>query len=218
MSNRILLVEDDTLLAESLEDLLEEYRFETIHAVNAEEALEYTFNQRFDLYIFDINLPLENGITLLKSLREANDTTPAIFLTSYDTKAKRLEGFLSGADDYITKPFDNDELILRIEAILRRSKGARTQKIGAFTIDAKRMQICYENHPLELSKKEYLLLKLLLENANSAVSKEMIIETLWEGEEGGSEGAVRVYINRLKQTLKDTPIKNIRAIGYKLVC
>ncbi len=217
MSSEILLIEDDTLLAESLVDLLEEESYEVAHCINGEEALELTYTKNFDLYLVDINIPLLDGITLLKELRASKDKTPAIFLTSHKGKKKLKEGFSCGGDDYITKPFDNDELLLRIEALLRRTKPKKTLEIGAFKVDAAQMQILYENSPLELTKKEYELLYFFLKNANTVIPKERIIDEVWRLGESGSEGAIRVYINRLKQLLPTTKFENIRGIGYKFV-
>ena len=217
MSSSILLIEDDTLLAESLEDLLEEEGYTVTCAVNGEEALDLIYEQNFDLYLVDINLPLLDGITLLQELRAANDTTPAIFLTSHTKKEKLKEGFASGGDDYITKPFDNEELLLRIEALLRRTRPNIPRSIGDFEIDENSMQISYKNTPLELSKKEYELLMLFLQNANKTLPKEHIIDAVWGYGDGGSEGAIRVYINRLKQHIEGLQIENIRGIGYRFV-
>ncbi len=217
MSSSILLIEDDALLAESLEDLLEEEGYEVTHAVNGEEALELTYEHSFDLYLVDINLPLLDGITLLKELRAADDTTPAIFLTSHTKKEKLREGFSSGGDDYITKPFDNEELLLRIAALLRRTQAVLPKQIGDFAIDESSMQILYKETPLELSKKEYELLLFFLKNADKTLPKEQIIDTVWGRSESGSEGAIRVYINRLKQHIPGLTIENIRGIGYRFV-
>jgi len=156
-------------------------------------------------------------LTLLKELRSADDMTPAIFLTSHSKQEKLKEGFASGGDDYITKPFDNEELLLRIEALLRRTQKQLPQQIGDFSIDSSSMQILYKNKPLELSKKEYELLLLFLQHANKTVPKEQIIESVWSRNESGSEGAIRVYINRLKQHIPTLTIENIRGIGYRLV-
>ena len=187
VSSSILLIEDDTLLAESIEDLLEEEGYSVTCAVNGEEALELTYEQNFDLYLVDINLPLLDGITLLKELRSADDATPAIFLTSHTKKEKLKEGFASGGDDYITKPFDNEELLLRIEALLRRTRSPLPSQIGDFEIDTNSMQISYQNIPLKLSKKEYELLLLFLQNANKTLPKEHIIDAIWGYGESGSE-------------------------------
>ncbi len=217
MSSKILLVEDDTLLAESVEDLLEEEGYEVVIASNGEEALSHTYEEKFDLYLIDINLPLLDGLTLLTELRNVNDDTPAIFLTSHKEKEKLKEGFSSGGDDYITKPFDNEELLLRIEALLRRLKPDLPRQIGNFTLHEKNMNILYGKQPLDLSKKEYELLRLFLKNANATVPKETILDEIWGMNGGGSDGAIRVYINRLKQLVPDINIENIRGIGYRLV-
>jgi len=126
-------------------------------------------------------------------------------------------GFLSGGDDYITKPFDNDELILRIQALTKRNKITDIECIGLLCHDEVHKSISYDKHPLDLSKKEYELLLLLMKHANTCVPKELILDELWSSSETGSDGAVRVYINRIKQLLPEIKIENIRSIGYKLV-
>ncbi len=217
VSTSILLLEDDLLFAETLTDLLEDEGFIVTHCPNGQEALDTTFEEKFDIYLLDINVPLINGITLLKELREANDTTPSIFLTSHKDKEMLTEGFLSGGDDYITKPFDSDELILRINALLRRSKPENSFCVGPLRHDEVHKSIFYKEEALELSRKEYELLLLLMQHANSAVPKEMIIDELWSSAQSSSEGAIRVYVNRLKQIIPQMKIENIRGVGYKLV-
>ena len=216
--SKILLLEDDMLFGETLVDLLQEEGYEVLHYPNGQAALDATFQSRFDLYLLDINVPLINGVTLLEELRHAEDNTPTIFLTSHKDREMLEQGFKSGADDYITKPFDNSELLLRIQALLRRSKKELTSNVGALTHDEKLKRILYENQELELSKKEYELLLVLMQYANKSVPKELILNELWSSSEGGSEGAIRVYINRLKQLLPQMKIENIRGIGYRLVC
>lgn len=216
-SSKILLVEDDALLGASLEDLLEDAGYETVLAVSGEEAIELTFRQKFDLYLIDINLPLMDGLTLLKELREAEDSTAAIYLTSYSKQEKLLEGFASGADDYITKPFDNDELLARIEAILRRTQANTPKRVGEFCIDENSKEISYKQTPLQLSKREYTLLVLLLRHANKVVTKEEIARELWGSPEESSSSALRVCINRLKHQVEGLTIENIRGVGYRAV-
>ena len=217
MSIKILLLEDDLLFAETLIDLLEDERFEVIYAPNGQEALELIYKNKFDIYLLDINVPLINGTTLLKELRDSNDNTPAIFLTSHKDKEMLKSGFLSGADDYITKPFDNDELLLRINALTRRNKPNKNTCIDLLCHDEVHKRILHDNVELELSKKEYELLLLLMSHANAPVPKELILDELWSRSESGSDGAVRVYINRIKQLVPNLKIENIRGIGYKLV-
>ena len=217
VSIKILLLEDDLLFAETLIDLLEEESFEVVHVPNGQDALDTIFENKFDLYLLDINVPLINGVTLLGELRDSNDNTPAIFLTSHKDKEMLKEGFVNGADDYITKPFDNDELLLRVQALIRRYKPKQNECIGQLCHDDIHKRIFYEKKELDLSKKEYQLLLLLMSHANAAVPKELIVDSLWSSSESGSDGAVRVYINRIKQLLPDLQIENIRGIGYKLV-
>ena len=216
MSNKILLLEDDTLLGETLVDLLEDAGFEVLHCVNGQQVIDKTFHNKFDIYILDINVPLINGITVLKELRESGDNTPSIFLTSHKDKLK--DGFLSGCDDYITKPFDNDELILRINAILKRVKPSNSfLQVGLLSHDELHQRILYDSKELDFSMKEYQLLLLLMTHLNSTVSKDLILSELWSMSNGGSEGAIRVYINRIKQLVPNITIENIRGVGYRLV-
>lgn len=217
MSIKILLLEDDLLFAETLIDLLEDENFDITHVPNGQDALDVTFETKFDLYIFDINVPLINGTTLLSELRDSNDNTPAIFLTSHKDKEMLKSGFLSGGDDYVTKPFDNDELLLRIAALLKRRTVKQNECVASLCHDEVHKRILYEKQELDLSKKEYQLLLLLMAHVNAPVTKELIIDTLWSSAQSGSEGAVRVYINRIKQLIPDMQIENIRGVGYKLV-
>jgi DNA-binding response OmpR family regulator len=213
----ILLLEDDLLLGETLEDLLDEEGYNVHWCKNGQEALDLSYTSKFDLYVFDINVPLINGLTLLSELRSADDFTPAIYLTSHQEKEVMLEGFANGADDYLKKPFDTDELLLRIKALLRRSKGKSKVCTGTLCIDRDRHMIYENKRELSLSKKEYALLALFIDNTGKTVSKEMIIDALWSTDEGVSDGAIRVYINRLKQELSSVEIQNVRGIGYRLV-
>ena len=217
MSIKILLLEDDLLLCDTLADLLEEENYEVKQCKNAQEVLDCTYKERFDLYLLDINVPVMSGLDLLKELRSANDKTPAVFLTSHKEQESVTQGFLSGADDYIKKPFDPDELLLRLKALLKRYRGEDNECIGALCIDKNKKRIHFNNKELDLSQKEYMLLSLLMENANEVVTKEMIMDALWSSSEEISEGAVRVYINRLKNFLDAHMIENIRAVGYRLV-
>jgi len=218
VSSKILLLEDDHLFRETLVDLLEEDGYEVSHFVNGQDALDATFSSRYDLYLLDINVPLISGTTLLGELRESDDSTPAIFLTSHRDKETLELGFESGADDYMSKPFDMDELLLRIKAVLKRTQKNTPQDIGKLSHDAFHKRVFYDGTELELSKKEYELLVILINNANATVTKEYILDELWSSADGGSDGAIRVYINRLKQLLPQISIENIRGIGYKLVC
>ena len=215
--SNILLLEDDLLLGETLEDLLEEEYYTVVWCKNGQEALDASFEKKFDLYLLDINVPLINGLTLLKELRNAEDNTPTIFLTSHQEKSVIQEGFENGADDYVKKPFDSGELLLRIKALLRRSKPKEKRCEDLLCIDHERLVIYEDTEELTLSKKEFTLLVLLIENSGKIVSKEMIIDALWSHNSSVSDGSIRVLMTRLKQELKSVSIENIRGIGYRLV-
>lgn len=215
---KLLLLEDDMLLGETIVDLLEDEGYIVSHFTNGSDALDATYKEKFDLYLLDINVPLIDGLSLLRDLRAADDTTPAIYLTSHKDKESVEKGFSSGGDDYITKPFDNDELLWRLKALLKRTKKDIPKEVGKLKLDDVHKSIYYDDVLLELSKKEYALLELLISHANTTVPKELIFQELWSVEEGGSDGAIRVYVNRLKQLLPEVYIENIRAIGYRLVC
>lgn len=215
--NKILLLEDDILLGETLIDLLEDEGYAVSHFPNGQDALDATFENKFDLYLLDINVPQIDGLTLLKELRDASDNTPAIYLTSHQEKDKLLKGFNNGCDDFIKKPFDNDELLVRIASIFKRTKANNSDCVGELCHDATHKRILYKSHELDLSQKEYKLLLLLMRHVNSTVPKELILDELWNLSEAGSDGALRVYINRLKHLLPEINIQNVRAVGYKLV-
>jgi DNA-binding response OmpR family regulator len=215
--NKILLLEDDELFGESLVDLLEEESYKVTFCRNGQEALDATFHSKFDIYLLDINVPLIDGISLLKDLRHSDDKTPAIFLTSHTEKEVMVEGFVSGADDYMKKPFDTDELLLRIHALLQRWQGVESEVCGDLRIEKEQKRIYKANEELDLSVKEYALLALLIRNAGKVVTKEMIIEHLWHVSENVSSGAIRVYITRLKGIIGSDMIENIRGVGYRLV-
>jgi len=217
VSINILLLEDDQLLAETLVDLLEDEEYNISHTSNGQSALDTIFDNKFDLYLLDINVPIINGLTLLKELRDSNDNTPAIFLTSHKDKEMLSRGFLNGADDYMTKPFDNDELLFRIKALIKRYKKDEIECINLLCHDSVHQRIIYNKKELELSKKEYKLLLLLMQHIDLTVPKELIATELWNSSESGSDGAIRVYINRIKHLLPEMKIENIRGIGYKLV-
>jgi len=214
---KILLLEDDLLLGETLLDLLEDEGYDVAHFTNGQNALDAIFQSKYDLYLLDINVPLLDGLSLLRELRDADDNTPAIFLTSHKDKETLQRGFSSGVDDYISKPFDNDELLWRLHALLKRTQKYAPIEVGKFIHDASQQSIKYDGRDLELSKKEYHLLLLLLQHKNSVVTKELIRDTLWSFSEGGSDGAVRVYVNRLKALLPEVKIENIRGVGYRVV-
>lgn len=217
MSTRILLLEDDLLFGESIADVLEEEGFSVKLCRNGQEALDETFKNHFDLYLLDINVPLIDGLSLLGELRRANDTTPTIYLTSHQELGTLSHAFEIGADDYLKKPFDTDELIVRIHALLRRTKSKSRRCAGDLCLDELHKCVMMGDKELPFTLKEYQLMALFIHNVGEIVTKEMIMDALWTPSEMISDGAIRVYINRLKQEIGSDRIVNIRGVGYRLV-
>jgi len=214
LSTKILLLEDDKLFNETLEDFLEEEGFSIDTALDPYTALELTYKRKYDLYLFDVNLPYENGFDLLRKLRQSDDMTPTIFLTSREDRASLAEGFGSGADDYMKKPIDLDELLLRIQAILRRQVRQERMQFGAYTLDMVSKTLYCNNEALEVTKKAIELLVLLVEAGGEVVSSDTIKNRLWAAGQSASDGALRVYITQLKKYFPDA-IVNVRGIGYR---
>jgi DNA-binding response OmpR family regulator len=214
---KILLLEDDNLFAESLEDFLSELGFCVDICSDGECALEKSYENRYNLLLLDVNVPKLNGFEVLQNIREQNNNTPAIFLTSFKDKGSVLKGFDKGADDYLKKPVDLDELHSRINALLKRTECFTNEiKIGKYLYCPKQKILKDGEKELILSKKLSMLLSILIEQKNQIVTKEIILARLWEWNEEPSEGSLRVYINELKKILGKEVIQNQKGIGYKL--
>ncbi len=216
MSTKILLLEDDKLFNETLQDFLEEEGYKLKYALDPYTALDLAYEEKFDLYLFDVNLPYESGFDLLKKLRESGDTTPTIFITSRDDKESLHNGFSVGADDYLKKPIDLDELLLRIEAVLRRLTRTKELTIGEYTIHTREKQIYRNNIAVELPKKVIELLLLFIASKGTTVHLDEIKFHLWSASQDASEGSIRVYVAQLKKLFPNT-IENIRGIGYRFI-
>ncbi len=214
---KILILEDDILFAQTLEDFLSEEGFDITLAHDGERASELCYEQHFDLLLLDVNVPKKNGFELLKSIRKNRQDTPTIFITSFNNKESLKEGFLSGADDYLTKPIDLDELLMRIIALLKRANiYQKTIEIGDALYTPQKHQLSINNQDIILSNKVALLLELLISNQNSIVTKEQIYDKLWKWDEEPSSASLRVYINELKKLLGKDKILNHKGIGYSL--
>ncbi len=214
MPAKVLLLEDDRLFGETLVDFLEGEGYAVEHFLSARPAAERIYEKGgFDLYLLDVNVPDMNGFDLLRQLRESGDETPAIYITSARDKAALAEGFGSGADDYMKKPIDLDELILRMEAHLRRFEKPGRVEVGDYRFDMERLVLYKEDEPVKLPKKMAELLGLLLKHRGEVVSTEEILYELY-GDERPASGVLRVYINKLKQLFGKEAIQNIRGVGY----
>ena len=212
---KILLLEDDTILAETLFELFESKGFDVTHTVNGEEALEATYTQSFDLLLFDVNVAYMSGFELLKSLRESGDSTPAIFITALSDIDSLSYGFSIGADDYIKKPFDFDELLVRIRALFRKSYKSYKDKItlGEFHFSIVKEELYKNDEYVPLAPMDLKITKYLFQNLEKTVQKELLLEYLGDGREM-SEASLRVYINKLRKI--GLPITTVKGIGYRL--
>ena len=207
---KILLLEDDPNLAKSLVKYLERSNFSVDWAKHGEEAIDLCYENSYDLYLFDLNVPLQSGSSVLASLRDIGDSTPAIIISAQVDLNSMQEGFQAGADDYIKKPFDPDELLLRIKAKINQLQ----EKINLynFTLDLKSATIYKDGIILGMGEvQKDIFIKLLKAYPNPA-SKELLMESL----ERQSDGALRVNIVKLKN---DTglEIQAVRGVGYKIL-
>ncbi len=209
---KILLLEDDRLFNETIRDFLEDEGFDVDSVLDPLSAYDLVYESRYDLYIFDINLPFEDGISALESLRSADDNTPAIFITSRDDKESLLKGFKVGADDYLKKPIDLDELLARVKVIRRRYNIDSTLKVGDYIFNFSENKLYLNGNSLKLSLKESELLSILIKNRGRVVEYSEIYNHLW-GSQEPNYGALRVYISSLKRYFPN--IKSIRSVGYK---
>jgi len=218
MKRKILLVEDDKLFAESVCDFLDEEGFLVDLAKDADEALENSYKKNYDLFLFDINLPTLSGIELLTELRKNQNDTPTIFLTSYKDDETLKKCFHSGCDDFLRKPIKIDELLLRINAILKRSK--KVDKIFQLSqnsyYDFNKRAVFRDDKDIHLPLKVIQLLELFIEKNNTVITLEEISSHLWSASEEASDGSLRIYISKIRELVGKESIKNIKKIGYKV--
>lgn len=213
---RLLLVEDDPLLGDGLKAGLRQcgYSVEWLHdAASAEAALA---SEHFDLMVLDLGLPDRSGLSVLRGLRRRGDALPVLILTARDTVEDRVTGLDSGADDYMLKPFDLDELAARLRALLRRH-GGRAENIiqhGALSLDPVAHTVRLHDSTVELPPREYAVLQLLLENRGRVLSRSRLEQSIYAwGDEVGSN-AIEVYIHHLRKRLGSELIRTVRGVGY----
>ncbi len=210
MMKKILLLEDDKLLAETLQELLESEGYDVTLVLDGGIAADTSYDNDFDLYIFDINVPEINGLELLESLRSADDKTPAIFISALVDMNTMAKGFEVGGDDYIKKPFFPEELLIRVNAKLAQV-APNIIKYGALTFDVQSKILRKEGTVLSLGEVQERLFELFITNIDKVLDKSYLLESL----EKPSSTALRVAINKLKQTT-GLNIQNLRGVGYIL--
>jgi len=227
-TNRILLVEDDPNLSVVIQDYLEMLGYDTVLCTNGEEGLNEYNKGGFNLIILDVMMPKMDGFTVAEEIRKTDEYTPIIFLTAKSLKEDRVKGFKLGCDDYISKPFNTEELSLRIKAILKRCNMQVMQtetptgpvfQIGKFTFDSENMVLSYGAEKQPLTRKESGLLKLLCINKNKILTREKATKSLWGENDYFVGRSMDVFIAKLRKYLKADPdisIINIHGTGFKL--
>ncbi len=225
-ATRILLAEDDSNLGVLLREYLNAKNFETALFINGMLALEAFSREEYDICILDIMMPEMDGLTLAREIRKINPQIPVLFLTAKSQKENVLEGFRTGADDYITKPFSMEELLYRIQAILKRSAGSSRSKkeekyvIGSYTFDPLTQILIRGNHSVKLTTKESELLELLCRYGNDIMERNFALKSIWIDDNYFNARSMDVYITRLRKYLKGDPsvkILNVHGKGYKLI-
>ena len=222
---KILLCEDDENLGTLLCEYLIAKGFDAVLCPDGEVGYREFQKDKFDICILDVMMPKKDGFTLASEIRQINSQVPIVFLTARVQKEDVLEGFDKGADDYITKPFSMEELVLRIEAILRRVKGKKSREntvyhIGRFTFDTQKQLLTIGEKQTKLTTKENELLALLCAHSNEILQRDYALKTIWIDDNYFNARSMDVYITKLRKHLKDDDqieIINIHGRGYKLI-
>lgn len=224
---RILLAEDDKNLGELLKTYLEAKGYPTVLTANGEEAYEAFVKENFNFCILDIMMPLKDGFTLAREIRKRDKKMPILFLSAKSMQDDILKGFQIGADDYITKPFSMEVLLMRMNAILRRTssqektvQGSNQFYLGDYLFDHNRQQLVFKEKEQKLTSKEADLLKLLCENANEVLDRSVALKEIWKDDSYFNARSMDVYITKLRKFLKEdsgVELINVHGIGFKLV-
>ncbi|MGZ4036188.1 MAG: response regulator transcription factor [Bacteroidia bacterium] len=227
VKTRILLVEDDPSLGTLLEEYLNAKGFETKLADDGVKGYDVFCKNTFDLLLLDVMMPHKDGITLAKEIRQTDKNIPIIFLTAKSMKEDTIDGFNAGGDDYMTKPFSMEELLVRINAVLRRSNKQRAHdtdevvfNIGKYTFNSEKQVLQVNGGEQKLTTKESQLLRLLCVHKNDVLDRNFALKTIWHDDNYFNGRSMDVYIAKLRKYLKDDPkveIINIHGKGFKLL-
>ena len=221
MSKRVLLLEDDVILNETITEFLEDNGFDVVSIDDGYEALDKAYEDSFDIFLLDVKVPSMSGFDLLDELRAKGVKTPAIFITSLNSIDDLTKGYDSGCDDYIKKPFVLKELLIRVEALIKRdffhtkNSFIEIDENIKYDIDANSLYVSEEE--VNLNKKESKLLKLFLQNSNQVLSHDRIYDSLWSYDESYSESTLRTYIKNLRKIVGKEKIVSLKKQGYKFI-
>jgi DNA-binding response OmpR family regulator len=226
-SNKVLLVEDDPNLGELLSGYLRAKGFSVELRTDGEQGWKAYSGAPFDLLILDVMMPVKDGFTLAREIRQKDQTTPIIFLTAKSMKQDTIKGFESGADDYLTKPFSMEELLMRVSAVLRRTQGVkpRTEEpdrydLGATVFEPRRQLLRTPAGERKLTTKESELLRLLCSRRNEILERSVALEQVWGSDSYFSGRSMDVYIAKLRKYLREDPsveIINVHGKGFRLI-
>jgi DNA-binding response OmpR family regulator len=215
---RLLLVEDDLMIGESVLDLLRGEGYAVDWVKDGEMADTALDSQTYDLVLLDLGLPRRDGLAVLRRLRARKDRTPVLIATARDAVAQRVEGLDMGADDYIVKPYELDELLARIRALIRRAAGRAEpvyEHLG-ISIDPVTREVTLDGQSVVLSAREWSILELLLARPGMVLSRKQLEEKLYSWKDDLSSNAVEVYIHGLRKKLGPRIIQNVRGVGYMI--
>ncbi len=218
---RLLLVEDDALLGSGLSDALARAHYLHEWVRDGRSALRAVADHRFDLIILDLGLPELDGLDVLKQLRTgagAAQATPVLILSARDSTANRVAGLNAGADDYLGKPFDLEELLARVRAIERRRSGVSTNRLthGRVILDLESMFVACDGVPVELQRREFMLLKMLIESPNQIFSRDQLEESIYGWHGDVESNAIDVHVHHLRRKLYPGVVKTVRGVGYRI--
>ena len=217
---RILIVEDDRILAQTIEQILKS-KYDIDHAYDGEEGLLYAQQNIYDVIILDLMMPVMDGYTMLSELRKKKIITPVLIVTAKDGLDDKLKGFRLGGDDYIVKPFNKDELLARIEAIIRRTTGNygdNKLEFEGLVLDFSNRKVFVGNEEIILQGKQFDVLEYLINSKNTIVTKDQIFDKIWGFDSETSTNVIEVYTSGIRKELKkvgyDKYLKTIRGVGY----
>lgn len=215
---RILVVEDDDLLGDGIQKSLGHLGFTVDWMRDGRQGENAVTSEEYAAVVLDLGLPQQDGLSLLKSVRNKGLHTPVLILTARDSKPDKLKGFGLGADDYVVKPIDMEELAARLHALIRRSGGRASPRIrlGAVEIDPDARQAWYENKPVELSAKEFAVLELLVQNAGRVLTRAQLEQSIYGWGDSADSNTIEVFIHHLRKKLGNDFIRTMRGIGYSV--
>ena len=222
---RVFLAEDDLSLGFVIKDNLEEEGFEVVHCTDGQAAIDRFNKEEFDICLLDVMMPIKDGLAVAKKIRQQSDVIPILFLTAKSMEEDKVKGFLTGADDYITKPFSMQELMMRMNVFLRRTRKLHSEtseeyRIGKLKFSFTDLKLYTPDETISLTQREADLLRFLCKHANKVLKREEVLTSVWGKDDYFLGRSMDVFISRLRKIFRDDDsirIENIPRIGFKLI-